>query len=69
MKKELNIFGSRNSYKKDFIDLISIVKQGEIDLMKMVSNIYPIEKADEAFKALAHNDGNLAKILIEFQEV
>lgn len=66
LKKELNIFGSRNSYKKDFTDLISIVKQGEIDLMKMVSNIYPIEKADEAFKALAHNDGNLAKILIEF---
>jgi 2-desacetyl-2-hydroxyethyl bacteriochlorophyllide A dehydrogenase len=66
LKKELNIFGSRNSYKKDFTDLISIVKQGEIDLMKMVSNIYPIEKADEAFKALANNDGSLAKILVEF---
>ena len=34
--------------------------------MKMVSDIYPIEKADEAFKALANNDGSLAKILIEF---
>ncbi|MDR3593725.1 zinc-binding alcohol dehydrogenase family protein [Clostridium sp.] len=66
LKKELNIFGSRNSYKKDFTDLISIVKQGEIDLMKMVSNIYPIEKADKAFKALANNDGSLAKILVEF---
>ncbi len=66
LKKELNIFGSRNSYKMDFVDLINIVKKGNIDLMKMISNIYPIEKADEAFKALANNDGSLAKILIEF---
>ena len=66
LKKEINIFGSRNSYKKDFTDLISIVKKGEIDLMKMISGIYPIEKADEAFKALANNNGSLAKILVEF---
>lgn len=66
LQKELNIFGSRNSYKKDFTDLISIVKEGKVDLMKMVSDVYPIEKADEAFKALAHNDGSLAKILVEF---
>ena len=26
---------------------------------------YPIDRADEAFKALANNDGSLAKVLIE----
>lgn len=66
LKKELNIFGSRNSYKKDFLDLINVVKKGEIDLMKMVSDVYNVEKADEAFKALAQNDGSLCKILVEF---
>lgn len=65
LKKELNIFGSRNSYAKDFEALIDIVAQGKVDVMKMVSDIVPMDRADEAFKALAHNDGTLAKILIE----
>ena len=30
----------------------------------MVSDVYPIERADEAFKALANNDGSLAKVLV-----
>ncbi len=65
LKKELNIYGSRNSYAKDFTDLIDIVASGKVDLMKMVSCIYPIEKADEAFKALAFNDGSLEKVLVK----
>lgn len=65
LKKELNIYGSRNSYAKDFTDLIDIVASGKVDLLKMVSSIYPIEKADEAFKALTANDGSLEKVLVK----
>jgi len=65
LKKELNIFGSRNSYAKDFTDLIDIVAAGKVDIMKMVSSIYPMDQADDAFKALANNDGSLAKVLVE----
>ncbi len=65
LKKELNIFGSRNSYAKDFTELIDIVASGKVDLMKMVSCIYPMEKAHEAFKALANNDGSLEKVLVK----
>lgn len=65
LKKELNIFGSRNSYAKDFTDLIDIVAAGKVDIMKMVSCIYPMDQADDAFKALANNDGSLAKVLVE----
>ncbi len=65
LKKELNIFGSRNAYTKDFEALIDIVSQGKVDVMKMVSDIVPMDRAEEAFKALVHNDGTLAKILIE----
>lgn len=66
LKKELNIFGSRNSFKKDFEELIDVMNKGGMDLMKMVSAVYPIDKSDAAFKALANNDGSLAKVLIEF---
>lgn len=66
LKKELNVFGSRNSYAKDFMELIEIAAAGKVDLKKMISAVYPIEKADEAFKALVSNDGSLEKVLVRF---
>ena len=65
LKKELNVHGSRNSYTKDFKALIQLVAAGKVDVMKMVSAVYPMEEADKAFEALAHNDGSLKKVLIE----
>ena len=68
LKKELNVFGSRNAYTKDFVSLIELVSETKLDIMNMVSDIYKKEDAPAAFQALAHNDGSLAKILIEFAE-
>lgn len=64
LKKELNVFGSRNSLKSDFEDVINIIASGKVDVMKMVSDIYPMDRADEAFKALADNHGDLCKVLV-----
>lgn len=64
LKKELNIFGSRNAIKQDFLDNIELAASGKVDLMKMVSGVYEMDKAAEAFDALAHNKGDLAKLLI-----
>ncbi len=66
LKKELNIFGSRNAYTKDFETLIDLVAAGKADVLKMVSGVYAAARAGEAFDALAHNDGSLAKLLIRF---
>ena len=68
LKKELNIFGSRNAYTKDFETLIELVRGGKADVKKMISGIYPVDGAPEAFDALARNDGSLRKILIGFGE-
>lgn len=64
LKKELNVFGSRNSLKSDFEDVIDVIASGKVDVMKMVSGVYPMDKADEAFKALANNQGDLCKLLV-----
>lgn len=64
LKKELNIFGSRNAMKQDFLDNIELAAFGKVDVMKMVSGVYEMDKAAEAFDALAHNKGDLAKLLI-----
>ena len=65
LKKELNVYGSRNAYTKDFKALIQLVAAGKVDVLKMVSEVYPMERAMEAFEALVHNDGSLKKVLIE----
>ncbi len=65
LKKELNVFGSRNALTRDFEQLIDVVASGKVDVLQMVSGVYPIEKAAQAFEALAHNDGSLCKLLIQ----
>ena len=68
LKKELNVFGSRNAFTRDFETLIDLVKSGKADVLKMVSGVYDMQDAAAAFEALAHNDGTLAKLLIGFGE-
>ena len=65
LKKELNIHGSRNALKDDFINNIDLVADKKADVMKMVSGVYDMENALDAFRALANNDGTLAKLLIK----
>ena len=66
LKKELNVYGSRNSLPEDFRKLISLVAEGSVDPLPMVSAVYPFERCQEAFDALVHNDGSLSKVLIRF---
>ena len=66
LKKELNVFGSRNAFTRDFEELIDLVAAGKADVLKMVSGVYPADEAEKAFNALAHNDGSLSKLLICF---
>lgn len=68
LKKELNIFGSRNAFTKDFEELIALVKAGEVNPAKMISGIYDAQNAKAAFDALVNNDGTLAKLLIKFSD-
>lgn len=65
LKKELNVFGSRNSLPGDFAAVIDLIASGKVNVLDMVSAVYPIAVADEGFKALVNNDGSLAKVLIE----
>lgn len=68
LKKELNVYGSRNSYPEDFQRVIDMIASGSVDVMKMVSGVYDLEHADAAFEALAHNDGTLAKLLVKVDQ-
>ena len=65
-KKELNVFGSRNALKKDFLELIDLVSQGSFDLEKIVTDEYPMEDAAKAFRDFSENAGKMLKVVIKF---
>ena len=65
-KKELNIYGSRNAMKKDFLELIDLVKDGGVALDKIVTNTYKWTDAPQAFADFAANAGKMLKVVIDF---
>lgn len=65
LKKELNVYGSRNAYSRDFEELIDLVLAGDIDIKKMISCEYPLSEVQEAFKELDRNNGELMKVLVK----
>jgi len=65
-KKELNIMGSRNALREDFMELIEIVKSGKVDLIPMVTGIYDFDEAPDVLHEMDCNIGNNIKTLIKF---
>ncbi len=65
LKKELNVYGSRNSLN-DFKPLIQIVADGKVNIDKMITDVFTLENVIDAFEGLKNNDGSMAKVLVEF---
>ncbi len=65
-KKELNIYGSRNAMKSDFMELIDLVKDSGVDLEKIITNAYSWTEAEQAFSDFAANAGSMLKVLLDF---
>lgn len=65
-KKELDIYGSRNAMKEDFLELIDYVKDGKVDLSSIVSQVYDFEDAGLAFQDMATKGGELLKLMLKF---
>lgn len=65
-KKELNVFGSRNARKEDFLELIDLVKTGDVPLKKIITNLYPFTQGAQAFYDFSHNPGNMLKVILDF---
>jgi len=65
-KKELQIFGSRNALKEDFLQLIEWVNNGEVDLRPLLTKEYSYLEAEEAFRDLDENNASILKIVFKF---
>ncbi|MDO4605471.1 MAG: zinc-binding dehydrogenase, partial [Helcococcus sp.] len=65
-KKELNIYGSRNALKEDFLELIDVVKKDKRLFEKVITNVYKLDDAKEAFENFDNSDDITLKVLIDF---
>jgi 2-desacetyl-2-hydroxyethyl bacteriochlorophyllide A dehydrogenase len=65
-QKELDIYGSRNALKSDFLELIDLVKGGEIPLKKIVTDMYEFDDVAKAFDDFSKNQGQMLKVMIDF---
>jgi len=63
--KELDVFGSRNALKKDFIELIDLVKAGTCDVKSIITDVYSLEDAQKAFKEMADDPTSRLKSVIK----
>jgi threonine dehydrogenase-like Zn-dependent dehydrogenase len=64
-KKELEIYGSRNSLKEDFLALIDLVSKDDRGIPEMINSVYDLNDAQKAFEACAAGTAGL-KTLIRF---
>ncbi|MFT4106342.1 MAG: zinc-binding alcohol dehydrogenase family protein [Lacrimispora sp.] len=65
-KKELDVYGSRNAMNKDFIELIDIVKEGGVNLEKIITDEYPYEEAAKALEDFSTNGADMLKVILDF---
>ncbi|TCK92369.1 2-desacetyl-2-hydroxyethyl bacteriochlorophyllide A dehydrogenase [Natranaerovirga hydrolytica] len=65
-KKELNVYGSRNAQKKDFVELIDLVKNGNIDLEKIITDEFNAEDFAKAMQDFDRNGANMLKVVVKF---
>lgn len=63
--KELDVFGSRNALKKDFLELIDLVKAGTCDVKSIITDVYSLEDAQKAFKEMADDPASRLKSVIK----
>lgn len=66
--KELDIFGSRNALKEDFLELIDYLLTGTVDAKRLITNVYAFEEAGQAFSDLAAHGDSMMKAMIRFPD-
>lgn len=66
LKKELDVYGSRNS-RNVFPELIELIGTKAGNIEEIITDIYPLGEVKEAFESLLNNDGSKLKVLINFE--
>jgi L-iditol 2-dehydrogenase len=61
---EVDVFGVRSS-PNAYPELISLIAAGKVNVMKLVSRVYPLEQINEAFAAFRNREGGAIRMVIK----
>ena len=65
-RKELNMFGSRGATKADFAATMQLVRDGFVDLTRLISRTYSVQDAASAFQDMDQHSAQIVKAEFEF---
>jgi len=65
--KEIQIRGSRNAVKQDFVDVLELMKKIDLPIDRLISKDVPLSEACEALKSWSDNPAAITKILVSFE--
>lgn len=66
-RKELDMFGSRGATNADFEATMKLVREGFVDLTKLISRTYSAEDAAKAFADMDQNSADIIKAEFDFR--
>lgn len=64
--KELDVFGSRNALKGDFLELIDYMATGAVNPDDIITNVYALEDAPQAFEDMVRHGEIMLKSMVRF---
>ena len=62
---ELHVHGANASSKKQYLQALSLIASGKINVKKFITHKFPLEKIAEAMNFLEHRGSNAIKIIID----
>ncbi len=68
-RKELNMFGSRGATKADFAATMKLVKDGFVDLTRLISRTYSPKDTEHAFQDMDQHSAQIVKAEFEFSQL
>lgn len=66
--KELKLYTTLMYRNEDYLDAISLIDEGKVDLDTLISKHFPFEKYEEAYRYLIENKNKVMKVIIDIQD-
>lgn len=63
--REINIKGSLMYLKEDFEDSVNLIERGKVNVSKLITHVFNLEEAEEAFKVASKEKERAIKVLIK----
>ncbi len=62
---ELHVHGANASNRSQYLEALSLVASGKVDVKKFITHKFPLEKIEEAINALENRNVDAIKVIVD----